>query len=132
MSTAQLNLEQLVGPLEVEISHLLDAGPDLQGHSEAGIIAIGINQIFQDYWEREGQDEDKTGEFLRRLWGAFISLASRIPPEDGRFDMLVLILERLQNLRSGLAVGLGEAAVWEDMPLLGECLHEASQSQFSL
>jgi hypothetical protein len=60
-------------------------------------------------------------------------MASRIQPEDERFDMLVRLLKRLQSLRSGLILPwLGMAAVWKDMPLLGECLREVADCQFSL
>jgi hypothetical protein len=60
-------------------------------------------------------------------------MASRIQPEDERFDMLVRLLKRLQSLRSGLILPwLDMATVWKDMPLLGECLREVADCQFPL
>ncbi|KAM6535069.1 hypothetical protein FALCPG4_004667 [Fusarium falciforme] len=131
MSTAQLNIEELLRLRVEEISRFLDAGPGQYGEVEVSLIAASINELFRELWEREFQNEDKIPEFFRRLWNLIISMASRIQPEDERFGMLVRLLKRLQSLRSGLVLPwLGMAAVWKDMPLLRECLREVANSSF--
>ncbi|RSL70331.1 hypothetical protein CEP54_001866 [Fusarium duplospermum] len=129
MSTPQLTVEELLRLREEEIIRFLDVGPSAE--FEAGVIATNINELLRELREREGENEDKIKEFLWRLWNLIISIASRIQPDDLRFDMFVLILKRLQHIRSGLILpSLAMAEVWEDMPLLRECMREVSDSSF--
>lgn len=64
--------------------------------------------------------------FLWSLWSQLISTARNIPADDPRQQRLVLMMEKLQQVRDDKVELWGQTTrIWTELPMLGPCTREA-------